>query len=112
MRFWFWLKMILNWVMCGVKKPAPLAPLLDAGAEVDARVRRLWETPDGKIVPIVVATIRRGDADPSIAVERATARRSANDTTSRYPATKPGAGCASVVCVAIVLAALAVIAAL
>jgi HIRAN domain len=39
-----------------------IAPLLDAGAEADARVRRLWETPEGKVVPIVLAKVRQGDA--------------------------------------------------
>jgi hypothetical protein len=38
-----------------------MVPLLDAGAEVEATVNRLWETPDdAKIVPIVVAKLRRG----------------------------------------------------
>ena len=90
-----------------------MAPLLDAGAEADARVQRLWETPDGKIVPIVVATIRRGDADPSIAVKSATARRNANDTTARSPQpTKPGTGCATGLGVLVLVLTIAAIAAL
>ena len=46
-----------------------IAPLLDAGAEADARVHRLWETPDGNVVPIVLVKVRQGDADPA-AVKR------------------------------------------
>jgi HIRAN domain len=41
-----------------------IAPLLDAGAEADARVHRLWETPEGEVVPIVLANVRQGYADP------------------------------------------------
>lgn len=44
-----------------------VAPLLDAGAEADVIVCRLWETPEGQVVPIVLAKVRRGDADPSVA---------------------------------------------
>ena len=89
-----------------------MALLLDAGAEADARVRRLWETPEGQIVPIVVATIRRGGADLAIDV-RVTARRSANDTSSRSPqATRPGTGCAVAMCLALLVLTLAVIVAL
>ena len=39
-----------------------IAPLLDADAEADVRIQRLWETPDGNIVPFVIAKIRRGEA--------------------------------------------------
>ena len=44
-----------------------VAPLLDGGAEADVIVTRLWETPEGQVVPIVLAKVRRGDADPSVA---------------------------------------------
>lgn len=47
-----------------------IAPLLDAGAEADVRVHRLWETPDEKVVPIVLVKIRQGDTDPSIVKPR------------------------------------------
>jgi hypothetical protein len=43
-----------------------IAPLLDAGAEADVRVHRLWETPDGNVVPFVLVKVRQGDAAPSI----------------------------------------------
>ena len=46
-----------------------VAPLLDAGAEADVIVCRLWETPEGQVVPIVLAKVRRGDADPSVAAK-------------------------------------------
>ena len=36
-----------------------MALLLDAGAEAEARVRRLWETPEGQIVPIIIAASSR-----------------------------------------------------
>jgi hypothetical protein len=88
-----------------------IAPLLDAGAEADVRIRRLWETPDGKIVPFVIATIRRGDA--SMAVESAIPQQNANVTASksRQP-TKPGAGCATALCVALLVLTFAALAVL
>ena len=44
-----------------------IAPLLDAGAEADVRVHRLWETPDdGHVVPIVLVKVRQGDTDPPL----------------------------------------------
>jgi hypothetical protein len=47
-----------------------IAPLLDAGAEADVRVHRLWETPDGNVVPIVLVEVRQGDNDGSIVQPR------------------------------------------
>ena len=41
-----------------------MAPLLDAGADAEAKIHRLWETPDGHVVPILVATLRQGSAAP------------------------------------------------
>ena len=41
-----------------------MAPLLDAGADGEAKIHRLWETPDGHVVPILVATLRQGSAAP------------------------------------------------
>jgi hypothetical protein len=43
-----------------------IAPFLDDGAEADVRVHRLWETPEGNVVPIVVARVRQGDTDPCV----------------------------------------------
>jgi HIRAN domain-containing protein len=87
-----------------------LAPLLDAGAEADGVVRRLWETPEGQIVPILLVKVRRGDADASIseqprggtvlppqsagAARRKTAARSGADA-------RRGCGCGAAVCVAL-----------
>jgi hypothetical protein len=62
-----------------------IAPLLDAGAEADARVRRLWETPNGYVVPIVLVKIRQAGTDPAVVTPRASVRPSSG-------ATKP-AGC-------------------
>jgi len=41
-----------------------MAPLLDARADAEAKIHRLWETPDGHVVPILVATLRQGSAPP------------------------------------------------
>ena len=43
-----------------------IARLMDAGGEAAASVRRLWETPEGKVVPILLVAVRPGDADPSL----------------------------------------------
>ena len=48
----------------------PIAPLLDAGAEAEATVHRLWETPEGKVVPILLVKVRRGNADLSVTPTR------------------------------------------
>jgi hypothetical protein len=42
-----------------------VAPFLDAGAEADARVKKLLDTADGHVIPVVVATVRRGGAAPA-----------------------------------------------
>jgi HIRAN domain len=74
-----------------------MAPLLDAGAEAEARIHRLWETPEGQIVPILLVKVRRGDATESVAAER--------KTPSRSEAKPTGAGCAT----ALVLVGLALV---
>ena len=51
-----------------------MAPLLDAGAEAEATVRRLWETPEGQIVPILLAKVRRGETNAAV-IERSPLRR-------------------------------------
>jgi hypothetical protein len=38
-----------------------MAPLLDAGAEPEATVQKLWDRRDGGVVPIVVSVLRGGD---------------------------------------------------
>jgi hypothetical protein len=38
-----------------------MAPLLDAGAEVEATVKKLLETAEGDVLPVVVSLLRRGD---------------------------------------------------
>ena len=40
-----------------------MAPLLDAGADYEASVKKLWERNDGGIVPIVVSVLRNADGD-------------------------------------------------
>lgn len=101
-----------------------LAPLLDAGAEAETNVRRLWETPDGKVVPIVFARVRRGNALAPIAqptprrgsAAAATDIRTDKLGTIRSPATtaktaeapRPGGGCATAVCLSVLVLALLV----
>lgn len=85
-----------------------MAPLLDAGAVVEATVRRLWETPEGQVVPMVLAKVRRGDAQ-SVVVNPASAQRQPRNSAPRpVTAKRSGSGCATVVCfvflVALVLA--------
>jgi hypothetical protein len=72
-----------------------LALLMDAGAEAQAVVRRLWETPEGQVVPILKVKIRRGDMDPASLSERA--RTPVNGPQTAVGAT-PGKGCATLVC--------------
>lgn len=79
-----------------------MAPLLDAGAEAEATVHRLWETPEGRIVPIVLAKVRRGDTDAAV-VKRTPLRRATGSGPSNVEATRTGCGCAAVVCFAVLL---------
>jgi hypothetical protein len=68
-----------------------IAPLLDGGAEANATVRRLWETPDtGYVVPIVFLKVLQGDADPS-AVKRT--RQRGKRERAAAPKTPRGCGC-------------------
>jgi hypothetical protein len=48
------------------EEASDIAPLLDGGADADVRVHRLWETPDGNVVPIVLVKVRHADTDASI----------------------------------------------
>ena len=76
------------------REAAPtIARLLDAGADAEAVVRRLWETPEGQVVPIVKVKVRQGELDPSIA--GVPGRSSVRDRGA--VAAKPGTGCATVV---------------
>ena len=70
-----------------------MARLLDQGAEAEARVRRLWETPNGEVVPIVAAKIRRGDAEASISGVRPTSRQAREKRTSNSSKRAPERGC-------------------
>jgi hypothetical protein len=80
-----------------------MAPLLDAGAEVDATVRRLWETPDdAKIVPIVLAKVRRGDADASL-TGQVPGQLATNKTATAVKATPSRPGCATFLCLTVML---------
>lgn len=88
------------------QEASAIAPLLDAGAEADVSVRRLWETPDtGHVVPIVHVRVRRGDADTSV-VPRVRTYRTERASTRAEAAARPGGGCATAASVAILLALL------
>ena len=91
------------------EEASEMAPFLDAGAEADARIHRLWATPEGKIVPILMVTIRRGEAGPSVAVKPTTRRRPLEGTPEALKATRRGQGCATAVCIllALILAGIA-----
>jgi hypothetical protein len=97
---------------------AVMAPLIDAGASVEATVQKLWETPDdGQIVPIVVAKLRRAGY-VSTAIEGTRPDRppgaAATPTASASPASKAlraGCGCVLVLCIGIVLVVLLITAA-
>jgi hypothetical protein len=98
-----------------------IAPLLDAGAEAEATVRRLWETPDtGYVVPMVLVKVRQGNADVSavtairsqrvIAIDPA-AKRAADPkpATPQQPAVSQprGGGCTSATaCFLLILASI------
>lgn len=53
-----------------------MAPLLDAGAEVDATVKKLLETAEGDTLPVVIAVLRRGDGSAPRPAARAPLSRS------------------------------------
>jgi len=92
-----------------------MAGFLDAGAAPEAIVSRLWETPEGKVVPILKVKIRRGEinlADAPDVSTRSSAKRDAWDVSIQPAAwsepapvaTKPRHGCATVVCFVVVVA--------
>jgi hypothetical protein len=72
-----------------------MAPLLDAGAEVEGTVHRLWETPEGKVVPIVLAKVRRGGLESSALKPRVPAVRL--PTSNHRSAPSGRSGCATAV---------------
>jgi len=72
-----------------------MAALVDAGAVVDATIHRLWETPEGKIVPIVLAKVRRGDLDSSVVIRRTVKSRTAGRRASQQSAPPAARGCAT-----------------
>src|SRR5688500_10850994 len=79
-----------------------MAPLLDAGAEVHATVRRLWETPDGKVVPIIFARVRRGDADSSVGKPVLRKRPEDRAFSGSPQGSRQGCGCIAAACFAFV----------
>jgi hypothetical protein len=88
---------------------ALMAPLLDSGAEAEATIRRLWETPeDQHIVPILVVTIRRGESNAAPVQPLPRQRRSRLITSTRKAGNRAGcAGCgctSTTVCLVLLLA--------
>jgi hypothetical protein len=85
-----------------------IAPLIDAGAEATAKVRRLWETPEGQVVPILVVTVRRGDVDPGAVRPVPRPQRTRSRSSRTAEAAQPGCGCLSAAawCVLILLCVL------
>lgn len=71
-----------------------MAPLLDAGAEPEATVKKLLNTDDGYVIPVVISILRRGNAR---ALPQAEARRGCGSGC--------GSGCALVLvlCMALLL---------
>jgi hypothetical protein len=84
-----------------------IARLMDGGADVRATVRRLWETPEGKIVPILLVIVRRGDADSAAQPVAGGAKHRQTRVRIRNKDATPvrqGSGCASaVVCCLLLL---------
>ncbi len=80
-----------------------MAPLLDSGAEAEATIRRLWETPDNQhIVPILAVTIRRG-ASNAARVQPLPRQRRSRPTSEA--GNRAGCGCTSAaVCLVLLLA--------
>lgn len=86
------------------EKAQDIAPLLDAGAEAEAIVARLWETPAGQTVPILRVKVRRGDADTSKSIGSSdavspplAAKLSQPNRTARSATERPGCGCGTAV---------------
>jgi hypothetical protein len=80
-----------------------LARLMDDGGDAEAVVRRLWETPEGQIVPILKVKIRHGELNATAADNLAPPL---GKTQKPAEGTKAGRGCATVaiaVCLLIVL---------
>jgi hypothetical protein len=81
-----------------------MAPLLDSGAESEATIRRLWETPENhQIVPILAVTIRRGASNAAPVQPLPRQRRS---RATREAGNRTGCcGCATAaVCLVVLLA--------
>jgi hypothetical protein len=61
-----------------------MAPLMDAGADVEATVKKLLTTAEGYTLPVVISTLRRGDTSAP-----ETSRPSASATRSAAAASRP-----------------------
>lgn len=70
-----------------------MAPLLDAGADYEATIKKLWERSDGGIVPIVVSVLRNADDAFPVSSSASTSRPETSDGCLR--------GCLSVVLAAV-----------
>ena len=89
------------------EEASEIAPLLDDGAEADATIQRLWQTPEGQIVPILLVKIRRGDSSSAAVLPVASTTR--QRSTAPRPSIaeslyRPRAGCASALFLSALLA--------
>ena len=88
----------------GREEAADMAPLLDSGAQAEATVSRLWETPEGQIVPILLVKVRRGDSGLSRLQPTDGRRSSRQSATTKESGNSPGCGYLSAACLAVFLA--------
>jgi len=74
-----------------------LAPLLDAGTLVEATVRRVWETPESQLVPILQVRVRRGDTTAEVLPRRS------SKSAPRAADVVPAKGCATSVLLSVLI---------
>ena len=89
------------------EEAALIAPMLDGGAEPEAAICRLWETPENHdLVPILAVTVRRGESNAAPVQPLRRERRSRPLTPRREAVNRGGCcGCATAaVCVVVSLA--------
>jgi hypothetical protein len=91
------------------EEAAVMAPLLDSGAEAEATICRLWETPENHdIVPILAVTIRRGESNAAPVQPLPRQRRGRPITATSKAGNRAGcAGCgctSAAVCLVLLLA--------
>jgi hypothetical protein len=89
------------------EESAVMAPMLDSGAEVEARICRLWETPENHdLVPILAVMVRRGESNAAPVQPSRRQRGNRPLTVKREAGNRAGCcGCATaVLCLVVSLA--------